>query len=169
MTEKIVRFVRHPLVIIALSLLAAYMVVEVSDIPARYKDFDAWLLSFVVTFKLGAALFMFVRTRWRDWTILGAGLCAGFIAIGTLYLATVIVYYTGSFPYLENVISLVRSMLLVSGIFIITGMTQEWWMDNGYSYTHVKYLFGSPFRYILHLARKGLRTIRRTRHGNEEI
>jgi hypothetical protein len=145
--RSIIGILKHPLIIITILIAITYLIVHVSDLPHKYKDSDAWLLSFVVFFKLGAALFMFVRTRWRDWTILGTGLCVGFLAIGSLYLLTVITYYRGPVNHTEDLVSLIRSMLLMSGVFIITGMTQEWWIDGNYRMKYVKYLIvSSPKR-----------------------
>ena len=153
--RSIIGILKHPLTIIMILIAITYLIVHVSDIPHKYKDSDAWLLLFVVFFKLGAALFMFVRTRWRDWTILGTGLCVGFLAIGSLYLLTVITYYQGSVSHLEDLVSLIRSMLLMSGVFVITGMFQEWWIDGNYRMKYVKHLIvSSPKRLAKTLSMK---------------
>lgn len=121
----------HPLIFMVLLVSILYVILHALAIPDSGGTFDIVLFYAVAGISAIAALFILVRTKWRDWTALGAGLLGHFLAVGLIYFISV--YYQSHMPneYTHLLVMLARSTLIVSGSFVLYGIVMEWLSDLG--------------------------------------
>lgn len=119
----------HPLVLLILAVAIFYLFfVPVGN--ERSSQFDEVLFYFISGVSFMTALFIVVRTRWKDWTVLGAGLFGHFIAVGFVYFLSV---WYSTHPiegYTEELLIFARSLLLISGVLVSIGVVLEWSRDH---------------------------------------
>lgn len=116
----------NPMTIMAAMTIGTYFILAALRIPSNTTTLDLAVFYFIAAVSFLSALFMAVRTTWDGWTILGSGLLSHFIAVGFVYFLSAY-YATHRIDwYTDELTMLARSLLIISGIFVLLGVTKEW-------------------------------------------
>lgn len=139
-----IAFLRHPIVVIVVLIAATILTLSRFTELQTKGSFDPLMLLLMVTSYAAAFVSVAVRTPWRSWTILGAGLAATFLADaliwayvfmtrvdadgewgwthGPEWLNTVHVAFL---PHAASALILIRALFVVGGVFVLIGLIRD--------------------------------------------
>lgn len=126
LTTMLKSIVANPMFAMVILTILAYLTLQYFRVPESASNFDQILFYFIAGVSLLSALFMIVRTSWDGWTMLGSGLVSHFLAVSLVYFLSS--WYATHAPesYTPELVFAARSLLIVSGIFVLIGVMKEW-------------------------------------------
>lgn len=116
----------NPMFTMVVLTIITYFILEAFRVPSSTSTFDLTLFYFIAAVSFISALFMIARTTWDGWTILGSGLLSHFIAVGMVYFLSTWYANHSIEVYTDELIVLARSLLIISGVFVLVGVVKEW-------------------------------------------
>lgn len=119
----LVNIFKHSLGLMAFIAMLLFTVLIVTHVG---ETLDLPLLIFITFVFSVSSLFMIVRTKWTNWTILSAGLLGTFLADALVYGNVALARHIGPYDFYITGITIARSFFVVAGFWVLVGITQEW-------------------------------------------
>lgn len=123
------RLLVHPLFLLLIFTISLFLFLQVSDVEGTY---DSKILLFIGAVYLISSIFMVIQTRWDRWTVLSAGMFATFLGNALLYLATAVASLGHERWFMSGLLIAIRSLFVVGGVWVLSGIAQEWWIAGGF-------------------------------------
>ena len=137
-------FLRHPLVWIAVLIAATIATLTRVTELQQQGTFDPLMLLLMVTSYTAAFVSVAVRTPWRSWTILGAGLAATFLADALIWAYVFLTRvnadgewawshgpewlnatHAAFIPHTAVALIVIRALFVVGGVFVLVGLIRD--------------------------------------------
>lgn len=125
-------YLRHPLLWLLALCTVAIVVLHALDVASIANRIDPVILV-VISISYGvSALSMLVRTGWRNWSILGAGLVATLIGDTVFWVLALLRAggWTPAIDHRDDTLDVTRALFAIGGPFVLVGLAREWWADR---------------------------------------